>query len=81
MRPQTKANKSISNGNSAWNIEQKRNSVVSHVLRVGVAEIGDSNAITAALGKVDVVKAGAGANDKSQRREDHGWFRENEVRK
>ena len=69
MRPQTRANKSVSRGNSAQNIEQKRDGVVGHVLRVGVAGIGDGNATTVALGEVDVVKAGAGANDKSQRRE------------
>ena len=81
MRPQTKANKSVSSGNLEQNIEQKCDSVVGHVLRVGVAGIGDGNAMTATLSEVDVVKGGAGANDKSQRREDHGWFRENEVRK
>ena len=69
MRPQTRANKSVSRGNSAQNIEQKRDGVVGHILRVGVAGIGDGNATTVALGEVDVVKAGAGANDKSQRRE------------
>lgn len=69
MRPQTRANKSVSSGKSAQNIEQKRDGVVGHVLRVGVAGIGDGNATTATLGEVDVVKAGAGANDKSQRRE------------
>ena len=74
-------NKSISSENSTRNIEQQLDGIVGHVLRVGVAGIGDGNATTVALGKVDVVKASTGANDKSQRREDHGWFRENEVRK
>ena len=44
-------NKLVSSGNLEQNIEQKRDSVVGHVLKVG-----DGNATTAALSEVDVVK-------------------------
>jgi hypothetical protein len=74
LRPQSRANKAISSGYSAQNIEQKRDGVVGDVLRVCIAGSGDCDATATALGEVDVVDASTGAHDYPKWREEVEGF-------
>lgn len=78
--PEAVFDEAIGGGHFPKDVEEEPHRKIGHVGGEDVAGIGDGNAAAAALGKIDVVEAGAGSDDEAQRgqiSEDGGGEREN----